>query len=52
MELRITERGRELVASPEFAAAVTKFMRDWGVPHEEDVDTVCRIICLTLRSWL
>jgi len=48
MELRITERGRELVAGPEFAAAVIKFMRDWDGPHEEGVDIVCRIICLTL----
>ena len=48
MELRITERGRELVASPEFAAAVIKFIRDWDGPHEIGVDTVCRIICLTL----
>ena len=48
MELRITERGRELVASPEFAAAVIKFMRDWDGPHEEGAETVCQIICLTL----
>ena len=48
MELRITERGRELVAGPEFAAAVIKFMRDWDGPHEEGVDIVCRIIGLTL----
>jgi hypothetical protein len=46
--LKITERGRELVASPEFAAAVIKFMQDWDGPHEEGAEHVCRIICLTL----
>jgi hypothetical protein len=46
MELKITERGRELVQAPEFVQSLVKFMKEWEGPHEEGTEHVCRLICL------
>jgi len=46
MELRITDRGRAQVRSPEFAARVNNFIREWTGPKEMGADHIVRIIAL------
>ena len=48
MELRITNRGRELVRSAEFAALVNNFIREWTGPKEMGIDHIVRIIALSM----
>jgi hypothetical protein len=51
MELIITDNGRALVTSLEFAAALKGFIRDWaaaGKPTDLGAENVCRIIALSL----
>ena len=46
--MKITDNGRALVASPDFAAGLIKFMQDYDGPRELGADHVCRRICLGL----
>ena len=48
MELKITDRGRALVRSPEFAAQVNNFIREWTGPKEMGADHIYRIIALAM----
>jgi hypothetical protein len=48
MELRITDRGRALVRSAEFAALVNNFIREWTGPKELGADHIVRIIALSM----
>ena len=48
MELKITDRGRALVRSPEFAAQVNNFIREWTGPKEMGTDHIYRIIALAM----
>jgi hypothetical protein len=49
--MKITEAGRALVQSPEFAALINIFMRSWvkaGKPDELAVENVIRFVALSL----
>lgn len=46
--MEITDNGRALVASPEFAASLVNFMKEWHGRNDEGAAHVCRIICLSL----
>ena len=48
MELRITDRGKALVRTAEFAALVNNFIREWTGPKEMGVDHIVRIIALSM----
>ena len=50
MEMKITDAGKALVRSAEFAALVTGWMRTYGkqMPIEMAAQNVVRIICLAL----
>lgn len=48
MQMKITERGRELVRSPEFVASLVNFMKEWDGPSDLGADNMGRMICLGL----
>jgi len=48
MELRITDRGRALVRSSEFAVLINNFIREWTGPKELGADHIVRIIALSM----
>ena len=48
MELKITDQGRAQVRSPEFAARLNDFIREWTGPKEMGADHIVRIIALSM----
>jgi len=48
MQLQITQRGRELVQTPEFTASLIEFMKDWEGTTDEGTEQACRLIVLAM----